>query len=67
MHEKKVCHRDLKPSNILATEDGKCVKIADFNVSKFARNPNSPLSSKKHKLSDDLEGTVVNSSECLFP
>ncbi len=35
MHEKGVCHRDLKPHNILLTTHEKCVKITDFNVSKY--------------------------------
>lgn len=36
LHNNLICHRDLKPSNILCNFDGSIVKIADFNVSKFA-------------------------------
>ncbi|CAD8093148.1 unnamed protein product [Paramecium primaurelia] len=35
MHENYCCHRDLKPNNILCAEDGRSIKITDFNVSKF--------------------------------
>lgn len=32
MHENYCCHRDLKPNNILCAEDGRSIKITDFNV-----------------------------------
>jgi len=32
MHDNYCCHRDLKPNNILCLENGKSIKIADFNV-----------------------------------
>jgi len=34
IHSKNIIHRDLKPSNIFASEDGKCIKIGDFGLSK---------------------------------
>jgi len=53
MHNVGVCHRDLKPNNILASNDGKIVKITDFNVSKFidkGKKQYTGLSKENYKM-----------------
>ena len=68
LHENGVCHRDLKPNNILASEDGQCVKVTDFNVSKFQ------VDDKSHMLAPNCArlkmftytGTVAYSAPELF-
>jgi len=53
LHINGVCHRDLKPNNLLVSEDGKIVKITDFNVSKFIQNKKkkfSFLSAENYKM-----------------
>jgi HAMP domain-containing protein len=34
-HSKGIFHRDVKPSNIIAVEDGRTVKIADFGIAQI--------------------------------
>lgn len=35
LHKYGIVHRDLKPHNILVDNEGKVIKITDFNVAKF--------------------------------
>jgi len=35
LHGNGIVHRDLKPNNLLVLENGKDLKITDFNVAKF--------------------------------
>ncbi|KAL4500362.1 hypothetical protein ABPG72_003313 [Tetrahymena utriculariae] len=71
LHENMVCHRDLKPNNILCNEDGTCVKITDFNVSKFAHYDNahkkaSTIEGRKQVLMWTYTGTVAYSAPEIF-
>ncbi|KAL4454207.1 hypothetical protein ABPG74_012164 [Tetrahymena malaccensis] len=71
LHENMVCHRDLKPNNILCNEDGTCVKITDFNVSKFAHYDNahkkaSTMEGRKQVLMWTYTGTVAYSAPEIF-
>jgi len=53
LHSSGVCHRDLKPNNILASNDGKIVKVTDFNVSKFidkSKKQYTGLSKENYKM-----------------
>ena len=51
LHENGICHRDIKPNNILSDEEGKRVKITDFNVAKFSDNYKQVYSfQKKFKM-----------------
>ncbi|KAL4508228.1 hypothetical protein ABPG72_021601 [Tetrahymena utriculariae] len=66
MHEQMICHRDLKPNNILATEDGLCVKITDFNISKFgSQNKKDQLHNQNLKMWT-YTGTVSFSAPEIF-
>ena len=38
LNKLKIIHRDIKPANIFLTNDQKCVKLGDMNVSKVAEN-----------------------------
>ena len=55
MHENGICHRDIKPNNILSDEEGKRVKIADFNVAKFSDDYKKFSPFKKFKMKMWLE------------
>ena len=35
MHNNGIVHRDMNPTNVFISDDGKIVKILDFNVSKL--------------------------------
>ncbi len=65
MHQNLICHRDLKPNNILTTEDGKTVKITDFNVSKFGDKNKKFLFEKNIKMWT-YTGTVAFSAPEVF-
>jgi len=63
-----VCHRDLKPHNILVSEDGKIVKITDFNVSKFVENKGkkyTSLSLENYKMWTNT-GTIAFTAPEVF-
>lgn len=50
LHENGICHRDIKPNNILSDEEGKRVKITDFNVAKFSDDYKNLSPFKKFKM-----------------
>ncbi|KAL4508229.1 hypothetical protein ABPG72_021602 [Tetrahymena utriculariae] len=66
MHESCVCHRDLKPNNILSTEDGQCVKITDFNISKFGSTTKKDKFFNKNVKMWTYTGTVSFSAPEVF-
>lgn len=68
LHLNGVCHRDLKPSNILVSEDGKIVKITDFNVSKFVEDKFKKFSflSKENYKMWTYTGTIAFNAPEVF-
>jgi serine/threonine protein kinase len=46
-HNQRVVHRDLKPGNILVSEDGRCVKVADYGL---ARSFEMELTTYTHEV-----------------
>lgn len=56
-HQVGVAHRDLKPENILLTEDGECVKVSDFGLSRLHRK--SQAVARPEEFATTLTGTLA--------
>jgi len=65
-HRQSIVHRDLKPANVMITKAG--VKLLDFGLAKFARDPAAAESALHTRPAGDTEaGAVLGTLQYMSP